>query len=326
MPTSPREGREGPSATPAAGACSKNYHRLRHERHAGRRLWCGCGDPVAGELTTRASRTSRWQGCTGTKANVSNVRAYGTDAAPKLYDAQGYPNEGWEDRPRHRDGGRHGPRIEHPGCTQGHAQGGVLATYQRIVNENRASVVSISWGRCEASTSDSAINLVLQQAAAQGQSVVAASGDLGASGCYNSNGSLATVTDNPASLPYATGVGGTSHTGISQFPYESVWTCGASGGGVSKWWRLDTPSTRPVRCTRPIRRGLQRRSRSELPSGAGRGRAGRPEHRVLRHRRPRRRGLEHLGRHQPAAPIWGGTRSPTPTSRPSARPTVRSAT
>ncbi|WP_405012288.1 protease pro-enzyme activation domain-containing protein [Kitasatospora sp. NBC_01539] len=188
-----------------------------------------------------SAAVSRWQGCTGTKANVSNVRAYGTDAAPKLYDAQGYPNEGWETALDIEMVAGMAPGsniLVYQGNT---TEAGVLATYQRIVNENRASVVSISWGRCEASTSDSAINLVLQQAAAQGQSVVAASGDSGASGCYNSNGSLATVTDNPASLPYATGVGGTSHTGISQFPYQSVWNRygGASGGGVSKWWRLD---------------------------------------------------------------------------------------
>ena len=59
--------------------------------------------------------------------------------------------------------------------------------YNRIVTEDKAQVVSTSWGDCESNVVSSgnfinAMHTVFQQAAAQGQSVFAASGDSGSEG------------------------------------------------------------------------------------------------------------------------------------------------
>src|SRR5262249_47754541 len=102
-------------------------------------------------------------------------------------------------------------------------------------------VVSTSWGLCEPElppATAAAENTLFQEAAAQGQSVFAASGDVGAEGCYPDSNSAA-VSD-PASQPYVTGVGGTTLTTLGPPPGESAWNNhlgipgGASGGGISR--------------------------------------------------------------------------------------------
>ncbi|MFF2817807.1 protease pro-enzyme activation domain-containing protein [Kitasatospora cineracea] len=124
----------------------------------------------------------------------------------------------------------------------------LTATLRRIVTDNRAQTVSISWGMCEQYVDPAALqaqNLILQQAAAQGQSVFAASGDSGSTGCTDNNGAPlpGLATDSPASLPYLTSVGGTTVSDPYNTPIESVWNTpggGASGGGVSATWSLDS--------------------------------------------------------------------------------------
>jgi hypothetical protein len=126
----------------------------------------------------------------------------------------------------------------------------ILNTYETIFNQDKANVVSSSWGLCEVVTeaSDSAMmgeeNALFEQAAAQGQTVLAASGDNGSTACYNqgipADNSVLSVAD-PASQPFVTGVGGTGMTGTTTFP-ETTWNdcnadyCGASVGGVSNYW------------------------------------------------------------------------------------------
>ena len=135
-----------------------------------------------------------------------------------------------------------------------------LDVYDRIVSDDTAQVVSVSWGLCEHYlTSDpsfvSAQSLLFQEAAAQGQSIVAAAGDTGSAGCIRSDqtiGSLSVVS--PASSPWVTSVGGTENTAFasqylaaqgSPFPAEEgAWndgcydgqvdnSCAGGGGGVS---------------------------------------------------------------------------------------------
>ena len=106
-------------------------------------------------------------------------------------------------------------------------------------------IIATGWGLCEldveSASGGSAFltseQTLLQQAAMQGQTVFAASGDSGSSDCYGdttSNANLPSV-DDPASQPYVIGVGGTS-IGASS---ETVWNDsstnqgGAGGGGVS---------------------------------------------------------------------------------------------
>jgi hypothetical protein len=121
---------------------------------------------------------------------------------------------------------------------------GIYDNYAAIVSQDQAQVVSTSWGQCEAEMPAGmaqAENTVFQEAAVQGQSVVAASGDSGSEDCYypgvDNDTSLA--VDDPASQPYVTGVGGTSLQSISPRS-ESAWNSGggAGGGGISSVWPM----------------------------------------------------------------------------------------
>lgn len=116
---------------------------------------------------------------------------------------------------------------------------GVVAEYQQIANDHAASVVSTSWGICEAANSTTARdaeNTVFKQMAAQGMTVFAAAGDSGTDDCRN--GTLA--VDDPASQPYVSGTGGTNLTVSSSNAYASefIWNNGTSGGGggISTYW------------------------------------------------------------------------------------------
>jgi len=143
----------------------------------------------------------------------------------------------------------------------------LFTSLQYAVDQNLAPVISISYGLCEFDFSSgdvATLTAMGQQANAQGQTIVASSGDSGPADCDISsdpNNPVKSAThglwvDVPASLPYVTGMGGTefnegdgtywnstnnSNNGsaISYIP-EMVWndtvtdgSLSASGGGVS---------------------------------------------------------------------------------------------
>ncbi len=128
-------------------------------------------------------------------------------------------------------------------------------TFSAIIGQDLGKIVSVSYGDCEAHDASglSAENVLFQQAAVQGQSIMVASGDSGSEACYqtdNTNGSYS-VSD-PASQPFVTAVGGTdlfaSGTTNGQVsPQESPWNDaylngpgngGAGGGGISSHWAM----------------------------------------------------------------------------------------
>lgn len=120
--------------------------------------------------------------------------------------------------------------------------------------------ISVSWGITEdVETSDiiQGENALFQQMAAQGQSIFCAAGDNGAYDSYGVTGLGLTSpsVDNPASQPFATGVGGTTLSFVKagtsaigavtagSYVGETVWSAGTSdldpeggGGGVSDLW------------------------------------------------------------------------------------------
>lgn len=132
---------------------------------------------------------------------------------------------------------------------------------QAMVSENKAKVLSSSWGVCEKLTPQSVINAentLLQEAAVQGQSFFGSSGDSGSTACYQATGNDYTLSViDPGAQPFATGVGGT-YLGMSNgtlpgngtYPGEDVWNDGlpggllgfdylsGSGGGVSDQWAM----------------------------------------------------------------------------------------
>ena len=119
---------------------------------------------------------------------------------------------------------------------------GPLDIYQAIADANTASVVTTSWGTCEADPSGdpAAEQAVFEQMAAQGQTVVAAAGDNGSSDCAGIT-TNAPAVDDPASQPFVTGVGGLTVSSISPL-IQTVWNDGtgsgggAGGGGISSLW------------------------------------------------------------------------------------------
>lgn len=124
-----------------------------------------------------------------------------------------------------------------------------LDEFQKIASDNRAQVVSISWGDCEGDTAfvnTGALNIentIFQQMATQGQSVFAASGDYGAQGCLPINGDPGLWASDILDTPYVTGVGGTNlklnndNTINTEITWNDFATdYGASAGGVSTYF------------------------------------------------------------------------------------------
>jgi hypothetical protein len=136
---------------------------------------------------------------------------------------------------------------------------GPIDTLNRMVSDDTAKVLSISWGQCETMLSPSetsAESMIFAQAAAQGQSVLAASGDSGSSDCYSgSNNPTATqlAVDDPAVQPDVTGVGGTSLSHAAPgAPSESVWNASGGAGGGGNSTRTVAPAYQKVAAAKSI--------------------------------------------------------------------------
>jgi kumamolisin len=86
-----------------------------------------------------------------------------------------------------------------------------LDEYTKIANDNRADVISSSWGVCENDAGAGYVqaeDLIFKQMALQGQSVFGAAGDTGAFDCIRSDGTTIVNVDDPPSQPWVTSVGG----------------------------------------------------------------------------------------------------------------------
>ena len=121
-----------------------------------------------------------------------------------------------------------------------------LSVINQIAIDNKASVVSTSWGMPEdhfipkAPGELAAEALIYKQWAAQGQSNYVAAGDNGAYDDYHRPHTL--MVDDPGSQPYSTAVGGTTLTLDANGNYvsEKTWWDGSSGGGggISEYWGI----------------------------------------------------------------------------------------
>jgi subtilase family serine protease len=201
-----------------------------------------------------------FQGCYGTNAMVNPVNVDGGPGAGYLSDYRSVAESELD--------------IE---TVIGTAPGAVVDVYQgpdvssatdqnqldiwnRIVSDDTAQVVSVSWALCERYVADdpsfvSAQNMLFEEAATQGQSILAAAGDTGSAGCIRNDNAISSLyVSNPASSPWVTGVGGTENIAFaSQYlatigttvpAEEGAWndgcadgtiddSCAGGGGGIS---------------------------------------------------------------------------------------------
>jgi subtilase family serine protease len=135
---------------------------------------------------------------------------------------------------------------------------GVDLSAQYLVDQNKAQIISVSFGSCEqnmGATELAFYNTLWQKAALQGQTVVVSSGDGGAAGCDTHDASAGTqaAVNGLCSSPYSTCVGGTlfndtaalttywsatnNSSGASAKSYipEVVWNESAANGGAGLW-------------------------------------------------------------------------------------------
>ena len=116
--------------------------------------------------------------------------------------------------------------------------GGILDTYQAMVDNPAVTIISTSWGACEAGNPLPELeSAIFATAARNGISTFAAAGDSGSTDC----GTSQPAVDDPASQPGVTGVGGTTMPNIDAVGQQFAWNGsnmgdGVTGGGFSSLW------------------------------------------------------------------------------------------
>jgi subtilase family serine protease len=110
---------------------------------------------------------------------------------------------------------------------------------QYAIDESLAPIVSISYGACETALNGFSLESAFQQAVAQGQSIVAASGDQGATACSGDTVDNLTTTQEfalavnyPASSQYVTAVGGTEISQADDSTGSGFWQA-TSGSDIT---------------------------------------------------------------------------------------------
>lgn len=111
----------------------------------------------------------------------------------------------------------------------------VFTSLQYAIDQNLAQVVSLSYGGCESNTPAyyQSLELLGEQANAQGMTVLAASGDAGAADCDSATETAAQyglAVDSPASTPEFTAVGGTDFNTPDSSYFNSA--NGSQGGSA----------------------------------------------------------------------------------------------
>jgi subtilase family serine protease len=220
----------------------------------------GAGDQGKGQTVAlyelepySPSDIAAYQACYGTHASVSNVSVDGG--------AGSGPGQGEAALDIEQVIGL-APQAtilvyEGPNSNSSAPGSGYYDTWSTLIGQDRARVVSASWGQCEPleTAGDAAAESTLfQEAAAQGQTIFSASGDEGSEDCNGQLGLLPDgqlAVDDPSSQPFVTAVGGTSFLSLGPRPSEQTWnnggglgllpgnaSGGAGGGGKSSRWGM----------------------------------------------------------------------------------------
>jgi subtilase family serine protease len=123
---------------------------------------------------------------------------------------------------------------------------GVFDSLQYAVDEKIANIISLSYGACEltiSSANATTLDAIMAQGVAQGQTILAASGDAGSTACFQSPTTTspplttqqALAVSYPASSQYVTGVGGTEISQTNSAYYTQgagYWTAESGGNDV----------------------------------------------------------------------------------------------
>ena len=181
--------------------------------------------------------TTAYRACFGTTGTVHTVKVAGGPPAPSALNDDGYETQIDIDNIVGL-----APQADVLVYQGPDTAAGSYETDAAIITANRASILSQSWGLCESELGGTAIAAeatLFQEAAVQGMTVLAASGDVGSGDC-DTNGAAADTApavNDPAAQPFVTGVGGTTLSSLTG-PAESAWNdaFGAGGGGPSLAW------------------------------------------------------------------------------------------
>jgi subtilase family serine protease len=127
--------------------------------------------------------------------------------------------------------------------------------YERTVTDPRVDIVTTSWGSCEAGADPNEVaadNDLFEQGAAQGQTMIAASGDNGSKDCGKNSPPFGlpgypnpVTVDFPSDSWWTAAAGGTTLTLNANRTIRSETAWSGSGGGVSALFALP-PYQRPV--------------------------------------------------------------------------------
>lgn len=118
--------------------------------------------------------------------------------------------------------------------------GGAFGALQYAITNRIGNIISSSYGDCEIDVGTSyfgTANAYLQQAAAQGQTIISAAGDNGSTDCYQIKtlsiaNRQAVAVDFPADSPYVTAMGGTEYPSAAIVSTNSLYFTAASGTDV----------------------------------------------------------------------------------------------
>jgi len=252
----------GPQPCPAARAAAPGQSAYTADQIAsayGFSGLYGAGDQGKGQTVAlyelepyAAADIAAYQSCYGTHASVSSVAVDGG--------AGGGPGQGEAALDIEQVIGLTPQATilvyEGPNSTSSAPGSGYYDTWNTLIAQDRARVVSASWGQCEALVPPSdaqAEGTLFEEAAAQGQTIFSAGGDQGSEDCNGQTGPLPDTrlaVDDPSSQPFVSGVGGTTLSALGPRPTEKVWNSGgglggllgaapgAGGGGKSSLWAM----------------------------------------------------------------------------------------
>jgi subtilase family serine protease len=207
------------------------------------------------------SDITAYESCYGISAPVSYTQVDGGPPAPNANNSDGFETELDIEQAIGFAPKAHVLVYQGPNSNSNLPGAGPYDVYNAIISQDKAQVISTSWGVCEpqdtpAPAAQEAENTLFQEAAVQGQSVFNAAGDSGSEGCTDPNTGdplPGLAAGDPASQPFVTGVGGTTLV-VGPPRAEGVWNDPASsldcfdflgnptacggGGGLSDLWRM----------------------------------------------------------------------------------------